>query len=204
MSKRYEYLNNGVVYGPATGKDVRRLAAAGRIGPDDLIRIVDASGSGDWVPASKIRGLQFAEPRPSPADPPTPRLPAGADALASPALSCSSDQLPPPNPFAEIEVDPSPLGHPHRGEGVAAQEYALAVLYSLLGFLWACPVGFAGAHLISEERADLLLMRNLGLGCLIILFSSILLRSFRVRLWLGVLLLILPCLGIALIGVASK
>ena len=64
MSRRYEYLRDGVVHGPVTGKELYRLAATGQLGPDDLIRSVKPGATGRWMPARKARNLPFGQARP--------------------------------------------------------------------------------------------------------------------------------------------
>jgi hypothetical protein len=48
------YSRDGVVHGPVTDRELRRLAEGGELGPEDLIW---QEGRGDWRPARKVRGL---------------------------------------------------------------------------------------------------------------------------------------------------
>jgi len=50
----WHYHKDGQQYGPVSGQQLKQLAAAGNLRPDDLIR---KEGMDDWVPAAKLKGL---------------------------------------------------------------------------------------------------------------------------------------------------
>jgi hypothetical protein len=62
------YSVGGQRSGPVTGADLKQLAQAGRLGPDDLVW---KDGMAEWQPASKLKGL-FPPPAPRPGPPELP------------------------------------------------------------------------------------------------------------------------------------
>src|SRR4051812_1167520 len=64
------YAKNGQQQGPVNSAQLKQMASAGQIGPDDL---VFREGGTQWVAASTVAGLQFgggaAPPPPSPVAP---------------------------------------------------------------------------------------------------------------------------------------
>lgn len=58
MAQMWYYRAGGVEHGPVPAAELKRLAAAGKIGPADLVRREDAD---KWVPAGHVKGL-FAVP----------------------------------------------------------------------------------------------------------------------------------------------
>src|SRR5262249_30488797 len=59
MGQRWIYQREGKEIGPVTSGDLRRIVAAGALGPDDLVRRVDRMR---WITAKEIKGL-FDEKR---------------------------------------------------------------------------------------------------------------------------------------------
>jgi hypothetical protein len=97
------YARNGQHQGPVTSAQLKQMAAAGQIGPDDL---VFKEGSTQWVAASTVAGLFPAggvSTRPAPAPAPAPargrrdepeevgELPSGEDIACRPSRRGSSD-----------------------------------------------------------------------------------------------------------------
>lgn len=182
MPKQYEYLKDGVVTGPITGKELHRLAAAGQLSPTDLIRAVSAEGGGPWTPAVKARNLSFPE---SPAPPSPPDLPAPQpDQLAAPCAAAPAHAVRP--------------AYAPSGRGGVILDYALAALWACLGGVWAIPVGFTGVFMVLQKPEKTLVVAfGVSLGCLLVLFAAIPIPSIRVRAGLG-LVLLLPWLLLVL------
>jgi hypothetical protein len=63
MGSRYYYCRPGPIHGPFSGRELRRLAATGQIGPRDLIA---RDGISRFVPASQVGGLEFSNAAPAP------------------------------------------------------------------------------------------------------------------------------------------
>jgi WD40 repeat protein len=59
MSTRWYCDLSGVVYGPMTGHDLKRMAERGKLGPKDHVR---KGEGGKWAPAVAVRGLVFPSP----------------------------------------------------------------------------------------------------------------------------------------------
>jgi hypothetical protein len=85
MSTEWHYNKGDKQYGPISSSDLKGLAEAGEIGPDDLVW---NSSLTEWVPAQRVKGLEFAtapttdatapaytEPDPPPESAPLPASP---------------------------------------------------------------------------------------------------------------------------------
>ena len=51
------YKINGEEHGPVTSDDLRKMAVAGTLNPNDLVRKEEMN---EWVPANRLKGLEFA------------------------------------------------------------------------------------------------------------------------------------------------
>jgi len=76
MAREWHYAIGGERFGPIEPEELRGLAAAGRLGPDDLVW---KPGLAEWVTARSVRGLF-----PGPVPPPLPRRAGGGAAVAAP------------------------------------------------------------------------------------------------------------------------
>jgi hypothetical protein len=217
MSKLYEYRRKGVKYGPVTGIEVRRLAAAGQIGPDDLIRTVGADGEGKWVRAGSVRGLQFAESSPTipeairiVTDPPTSeqRRHTHADHQANKTRPGSLSQLAERDPFAEIAIKPSRPASPQIEKKIDVSEYLLAALWGYLAYQWAFFVGWACVYILMGGRVfrqpPLFVALFAGLVNLSVLGASIYIRSFRKRACIALLVTVPFLINIGIAVTKSK
>ncbi|QDU78530.1 RDD family protein [Polystyrenella longa] len=54
---KWYYQINGEEHGPVTSDDLRRMAVAGTLNPNDLVRKEDMD---EWLPATRLKGLEFA------------------------------------------------------------------------------------------------------------------------------------------------
>jgi hypothetical protein len=88
MPRDWYYRSGSTTHGPVSAADLKTLAQAGRVRPDDLVR---KDGAADWVPAGKVKGL-FPDPLPTPPATNT-SSPAGAG-LPLPALAFEFDEPP--------------------------------------------------------------------------------------------------------------
>ena len=66
MSKSWYYLRDGVRHGPVSSQQLRALAYARKIAPDDLVW---CDGLADWTPAAKVKGLFTMRAPPPPPGP---------------------------------------------------------------------------------------------------------------------------------------
>ena len=216
MPKQYQYLKDGVIHGPVTGKVIRELAAAGQIGPDDQIRYRAADGRWRWIRAGKVRDLVFAQPSPpereaSAVAPPAPAPPSPPTAVrdAVPIAAVSR------NPEA-VANQPSPIRHPPSesrsasapgdSSGLPAHEYLLTVLWGWLALFWSFPIGFSlvmipffGTHK-SEGLAIFSLVILVCVLVLCFIFRAIAIRSFSIRACLGLLFFLPTPLILLLLG----
>jgi hypothetical protein len=79
MSSQWFYRKGPQRFGPVSGAEIKKLAAAGELVESDLVRGV---GMTEWVPASKIKGLfvtktatpEISEPKKQAAPPPPPKV----------------------------------------------------------------------------------------------------------------------------------
>lgn len=62
MGSIYYYSRDGQVTGPVSSRDIRRLAAVGKLRPADLVW---KEGYPEWIAASRVKGLQWPARRPS-------------------------------------------------------------------------------------------------------------------------------------------
>lgn len=65
MSQEWYYLSGGQIYGPLTAAQLREYALAGQVAPTDHVR---RGGVGNWVGATKVKGLFDPSPAPPLAD----------------------------------------------------------------------------------------------------------------------------------------
>jgi hypothetical protein len=79
---RWLYSRGGAVGGPASLAELRRMAADGRLGRDDLVK---EEGEDGWERADAALGLWPSSPRPEPAAPPPPAPPPRPQEAACPA-----------------------------------------------------------------------------------------------------------------------
>ena len=63
-NEEWYYAEDGEQLGPTSSDEIRRLATAGKIEPDDLVW---REGMDDWLPAGEIPGLLVAKKKPKPA-----------------------------------------------------------------------------------------------------------------------------------------
>jgi len=66
MSKSWYYLRDGERHGPVSSQQLRALAYARKIAPDDLVW---CEGLADWTPAAKVKGLFAMQVPPPPPGP---------------------------------------------------------------------------------------------------------------------------------------
>jgi hypothetical protein len=62
----------GKLQGPFSGAQLKKLAEQGKLRPEHL---VSANGGASWHPATRVAGLEFCLPHPSPQRPPPPPMP---------------------------------------------------------------------------------------------------------------------------------
>jgi hypothetical protein len=151
MSTWYYYDTKGQKQGPITGGQLKGLAKTGQITPGTMVETEE----GKTVPASKIKGLTFAEAAPPQASPPPPPNPF---ATAPPVAA---------NPFATTPPMTKPLASvvPPAHQAASQSVSAPAVEKSggsswkvtLIGIVLILVVGFIGLAIIgstsdSDER----------------------------------------------------
>jgi len=142
MTKQYEYVRDGIVRGPVTGQEVRRLVAAGEIGPADLLRTVGDAADSRWVPARKVKNLRFDE------------APLETDQVTAPTPVLELDDVarqqaaPPAPPLPALDgrkmsqpASESPASLPEQNRTLI--DFVFSVLWGCLAFVLAWPVGFA-------------------------------------------------------------
>src|SRR4051794_24897132 len=66
------YAKDGQQYGPVPAQQLKQMAGAGQLQPDDL---VFQEGGTQWVAASTVKGLFAGAPAPAPAPSPIARAP---------------------------------------------------------------------------------------------------------------------------------
>lgn len=96
MADEWHYVVDGNKTGPVSAAALKELARSGRLSPADLIW---KEGMGQWIPASRVKGLFPADSPPSTAVPETPiaaaappakRLTTGTLAIAGTAICCGA------------------------------------------------------------------------------------------------------------------
>jgi hypothetical protein len=112
MSEWY-FMTGGEQQGPVTASQLKGLAAAGTLGPEDLVWNQSMT---EWVPARRVKGLPFAGQAAKPA--------AAKPAAAQPAAAARRAvvETPPPEPEPEESAPPpadafepsEPAEEPHR------------------------------------------------------------------------------------------
>lgn len=81
MGEEWHYTHQGEEHGPVSSSELKQLAAAGGLLPSDLVW---KDGLSDWVPATKLKGVSFSAPRPTPPRrPPAPKPPVRPPAMRS-------------------------------------------------------------------------------------------------------------------------
>jgi hypothetical protein len=113
MSQQWHYARHGQTYGPYTPEQLRDLAEAGRLLPDDL---VTREGASKWVPARSVPGL-FPDQAAARSAPPPPRADAPREAIASrpvplkpvPLTPVAAEEKPPSTLVAALLGLPKPL-----------------------------------------------------------------------------------------------
>lgn len=97
MASQYYYARNGQRHGPVTSAELRGLAAAGQLGPEDLVW---KEGQPEWLPARGIKGL-FPAPAPELTVAPAP-------------VAIQGSPSPPPAAPAAVPAGPSATPLPQR------------------------------------------------------------------------------------------
>jgi Ca-activated chloride channel family protein len=146
MSQWY-FSRQGQTFGPYTTRELRDLAKAGKLGPDDL---VSQPGAKSWHAASTIRGL-FDELAPQPAPPPPP--------VSRPAPAPTPVSTAPANILTPIAAPTAEAPAVKRG-AFTALLLALPkpILFGLFGGLG----GLLGAVLLAELLFLLLSPADIG------------------------------------------
>ena len=96
MGQGWYYKRDGVERGPVPAAELKRLAAAGKLGPADVVRREDME---KWLPAGQVKGL-FAAPLAATATPPD----------SKPARPVAARSLPRPRPKHDEDEEPQPAG----------------------------------------------------------------------------------------------
>lgn len=121
VASQWYYLTDEEPQGPVSAEQLKKLAAAGQLAPDDMVW---KEGMDDWVDASKLKGLfptskpAAASPKapapappakgPSPAPTPAPKAAPPPARTPAPAPSRAPSPAPAPapsNPFADLGQD---------------------------------------------------------------------------------------------------
>ena len=88
------YARGGEQHGPVTAAQLRAMADAGQLAPDDLLW---KEGMADWAPAREVRGLFAslppAQPAPAPPEPPPAPQVVPPAALVTAAVATASEEL---------------------------------------------------------------------------------------------------------------
>lgn len=129
MAEWYYSAGDGVQRGPIDAAGLKRLAAAGRLSPSDLVW---REGMTEWAPASKVAGLFAAAAAAPPAKPPS-------------SMGAASDFAPFP------DAQPRPVGRrAYAGFWVRAVAYFIDTIIVVFGSM---VVGFAlGVAMVAMGR----------------------------------------------------
>jgi hypothetical protein len=138
MSTEWHYSKNEQQYGPISSTDLKGLAEAGEIGPDDLVW---NSSLTEWVPAQRVKGLVFATAPMAAAEVAPPaaipvQASAAAPVMASPVLTYQSP------------ADSQPVALTLRAIDLLSRTRLWVLVMAIVMFLWVAIMAILGVWMM--------------------------------------------------------